>query len=349
MSFVPPRCPNIQCSYHEQPVPRFYRVWGSFQPKCRTEPVPRFRCKHCRRTFSRQTFRHDYGDRRPELNAMLYELLVSGVGLRQSRRLLHMSVRAVQAKALKLGRTAHRLHLNLSKHLQAGRTYLLDEEETFETKSIWPVTMPVLIEKDSWFVVASDVGSIRRLAAGGTARRAAQDADENGSPRQDESPRAVAQVLTELANRVPEGPLVLCTDAKSTYGPIARRIFGDRLTHLQTSGLAPRTPSNPLFAINVTLAMTRDNLGRLRRRTWLVSKRRERLANHMSLFVAYRNYIRKRFNRDPEGVTSATVLGLLPRNLRFDEVLAWRQDRGDRSIHPMSLDASRTVRDSMAA
>ncbi|MFN9277644.1 MAG: hypothetical protein ACK6D2_18140, partial [Planctomycetota bacterium] len=53
---------------------------------CHAAPVPRFRCRACRITFSTQTFRQDYRDRRPEVNRPVVELLASGVGDRQIGR-----------------------------------------------------------------------------------------------------------------------------------------------------------------------------------------------------------------------------------------------------------------------
>jgi hypothetical protein len=97
------------------------------------------------------------------------------------------------------------------------------------------------------------------------------------------------------------------------------------------------------------MAMTRDNMGRLRRRSWLVTKVGEQLHNHLALFTVYRNYVRQRFNRDRKKETPARILKLLPRQLFEHEVLAWRQDWGDRSIHPMSLSGSKTVRQVPAA
>jgi hypothetical protein len=46
---------------------------------------------------------------------------------------------------------------------------------------------------------------------------------------------------------------------------------------------------------------------------------------------------------------AASFLELLPRHLRRDAILAWRQDWGDLSIHPMGHDGSHTVRDRMTA
>lgn len=350
MAFDPPRCPNRECVQHVAPQPGFYRRRGMYFPRCRSEGVQRYRCNTCWRGFSRQTFRHDYRDRRPEANVPLFLLMTSGVGFRQAGRLLALDARAVQQKQQKIARTLGLLHGNLCRLLPADRTWLLDEEETFEGASIRPLTMPVLIERQTWFVVATAVGSIRRLAPAGTARRQRQERDEQQwGQRPDQSRACVRSVLDDLARKVPHGNVILHTDQKATYATIARDVFGDRVTHATTAGTRIRDTHNPLFPINTTLAMTRDNCGRLRRRSWLVTKKAERLQDHLFVFTAYRNYVRRRFNRDRRTETPAQCLGLLPRHLRRHEILAWRQDWGDRSIHPISNGGAHTVRDRMAA
>ena len=345
MTFIPPRCPVRDCRYHRRPQPAFYWRHGSYTARCRTGPVPRFRCRGCRRTFSSQTFRHDYRDRRPDCNELLFVFLASGVGLRQSGRWLKLTISSVQRKMRKLARTCRGLHRNLCRELPRGRTYLLDEEETFEAASIRPLTMPLVIERKTWFVVAAAVGPIRRLARAGTRRRRLQERDEQlRGRRRDRSRACVRLVLRRLAQLAGDAPLVLRTDEKPSYRSIARRIFGARLQHETTSGSRPRTTSNPLFAINTTMAMTRDNCGRLRRRSWLVSQRGRCLRRHLHIFVAYRNYVRQRFNRDRDPrVSSATRLGLLPRALTVGETLRWRQDWGASSLHPLSPCGSSAV------
>ena len=227
MQFVPPRCPNVSCEKHTQPTPHFFIRRGYFWPSCRPRPVQRYLCKSCKQSSSRQTFRHDHGDQRPECNALFWTLLVSGVGLRQLGRVLGLNIRSVQKKKRKMARTCTLLHDNLSPRLPQGRTYLLDEEETFEGASIRPLTMPVLIEKDTWFVVSTAVGKIRRLAPQGSARRVRQDQDEKEAPRPDESRESVARVLTALARRVPTGAILLRSDQKASYGVVARELLYD--------------------------------------------------------------------------------------------------------------------------
>ncbi len=344
MLFVPPRCPYRGCRYHHSPPTRFFHRHGRYQPRCRRRPVPRFRCRSCRRTFSRQTFRFDFRDRRPSVNLPLFGLLIGGMGLRQAQRTLGVDVHTVQDKLRKLGQLCRQLHRNLSPTLPDGRTFLLDEEETFECASIRPLTMPVLIERASWFVVATAVGRIRRLALPGSARRRRQARDErrNGR-RRDESSQRVRETMQELQRRLHGGRFVLQTDEKGSYAAIARRLFGDRVLHETTSSELIRTTFNPLFPINVTMAMTRDNCGRLRRRSWLVTKKASRLRAHLHVFTIYRNYVRRRFNSDLEHECPAWFLGLLPRALRPQEVLAWRQDWGPRSVHPISRSGAVSV------
>ena len=195
MSFVPPRCPNVSCEQHVRPAAGFFRRDGYYHPRCRSDAVQRFRCTSCRRRFSRQTFRHDYRDRRPYDNVRLFLLLISGVGLRQCGRVLGMDIRAVQQKQWKMAATLAALHGTLCQQLPADRRWLLDEEETYEGASIRPLTMPVLIEKETWFVVATAVGSIRRLAKAGSARRRRQDRDERSGLRPDQSSQGVQTVL----------------------------------------------------------------------------------------------------------------------------------------------------------
>jgi len=105
MVFRPPWCPNPACEQHLRPAPAFYQRRGTYAPRCRPGGVPRVRCKTCGRSFSRQTFRHDYQDRRPADNLPLFLLLASGMGLREAGRLLGMDVRAVWQKRQKMATT----------------------------------------------------------------------------------------------------------------------------------------------------------------------------------------------------------------------------------------------------
>ena len=80
--------------------------------------------------------------------------------------------------------------------------------------------------------------------------------------------------------------------------------------------------------------MVRDLIGRLRRRSWLASKKRRYLDLGLHVFIAYRNLVRRRFNFDSN--SSAQILNFLPRRITEIETLSWRQDWGLSSIHPLA-------------
>ena len=336
--FQPPRCPYPGCSQFTHPRPRFYHRHGFYTARCRAGPIPRFRCKTCRRTFSRQSFRMDYCDHRPDLNRKLFELVTSGVGLRQCSRILGLSRRCLELKARKIGRHLRRLNVNLLGPLPPGSMLQLDELETYEgRRNTRPLSVPVLIESSSRLLIWAESAPIRPSGRMTPARRAAIAEDElRFGPRRDTSHRSVrrtfergAQLTGDLAR------IILITDEKPSYVPLARRIFGaGRLAHGRTNSKLPRTTCNPLFPINHTEAMARDLMGRLRRESWLVSKRRRYLDIALHVFIAYRNFVRRRYNWDER--SPAQVLGLLPRRLSPGEILSWRQDGSRLSIHPLA-------------
>lgn len=345
--FVPPRCPNTGCPHHRNPTSRFFKRTGFYRAMCRTEPIPRYLCCTCRRSFSAQTFKVDYRDHRPHVNARVFALLTSGVGFRQTSRNVGLSHVSVLRKAMKLGRSLGELHKNLMQGLQTGLTYVLDEEETYETSPLRPLTVPYLLEHQTWFVVATDVEPIRRLARRGSSRRDRQDRYERkNGPRPDRSRTAVRRVLEALRAATGPGPMSLVSDMKSSYPVVAKAVFGEDLKrHRLVSSRLPRDSCNPLFAVNLTIEMGRDNIGRLRPHSWLASKKGDRLRSHLHLYVAFRNYVRKRFNRDRPHETPAVLLGLLPRQLGYEEALRWRQDWGMISGHPLSPAGQETISD----
>ena len=339
--FEPPRCPFRDCEAHTNPAGtagRFFRCKGSYHPKCRAQPVPRFKCNVCDRGFSRQTFRADYCDNKPHLNAPLFKLLASGLGLRQSGRILPLSRRCTELKARKISRHLGRLNRNLTDRFPEGSRFMLDEMETFEgQRAVLPVTVPVLIEAQSMYVVATDVAPIKPSGKMSEARRKAiqRQEERSGKPREDRSADALARVFRRLKVFAPTGQsFAFASDQKHLYSTMLRRFFDWEVPHTKVSSEQRRDQTNPLKHINLTNAMARDLNGRLRRESWLVSKARRFLRLQLHVFAAFRNFIRRRINR--ASPTPAERLGFVSRRAEFEDLLTWRQDWKWRSIHPMA-------------
>ena len=338
--FAPPFCPYRACPQNSHPSPGFFGRHGSYRARCRPHPVPRFRCRRCRRTFSRQTFRSDFHDRRPDLNTRLFSLLSSGVGLRQSSRLLGLSRRCTELKFRKLARHLRRLNLNLQRPLIGSRRFHFDEFETFEgERNTRPITVPMLIESESRYIVWAESAPIEpRGKMTARRRRAIARAEKRLGPRRNLSERAIRRTFARGAALVSGALHVLLeSDEKSNYPRLAREAFGaERLIHERVSSKLVRDTFNPLFPINHEEALARDLMGRMRRESWLASKARRYLDLALQVHMAFRNLVRKRFNRDEDARSPAQRLGFLPRRLTPGEVLSWRQAWGRRSVHPLS-------------
>jgi hypothetical protein len=280
----------------------------------------------------------DYRDHRPDLNARLFQSLASGLGLRQSARNLRLSLSCTQLKFRKIARHLRQLNLNLRGPLPAGASFQLDEFETFEgRRNTRPLSIPMVIEKKSHFIVWAEAATIRPRGTMTKARRAAMAEDEaRFGRRTDRSRRSLRRTLARASDLASSLKTVLFeTDQKSSYVELAKEAFGThRLVHGRTSSRLPRTVANPLFPINHTEAMARDLMGRLRRESWLVSKARRYLDLGLQVFMAYRNLVRRRFNYDED--SPAQILGFAPRRLTETEVLGWRQDWGKRSPAPLA-------------
>lgn len=331
--FEPPRCPNTDCPLHTDPVPGFFKRKGRYWPKCRSVPVPRFICRGCGKGFSRQTFRMDYRDRKPELNPKLFMLLVSGVGLRQAARVLEMTPRNTRAKFRKIGRHLRLQNRNMERPLPADAELQLDEIETYETcRNTMPLTLALLIELKSRLLVGHRTAPIRPSGKMTEQRLARIARHEQRYGKRQSRSRAAVRAVLRRAGRLSENMTVveLSSDEKTTYPSLAEEVFGDRLRHSTSPSRLVRATWNPLFPINHYEAVARDLTGRLRRDSWLASKLRWFLTLQMELLMAYRNWVRPRFNHDKE--TPAMVLGFVGRPLEPAELLAWRQDWGHLSI-----------------
>jgi hypothetical protein len=342
--FDAPRCPYPTCRFHLRPQPGFCVRIGHYRPLCRPHPVPRFRCRACRRTFSRQTFRADYRQKKPHLNARFLDLMIRCVGQRPAAQSLGVARRTVERRFLWLARHAAWFHQNRLRPGSLAGPFQLDELETFEANRYQPVTVPVLIDRRTFFIVDTAVAPLRRKGRMTPLqrRRRAEHETLHGR-RPSHSRNAVRRVLASLHRLAPaRAPVTLETDQKPLYGRLGRALFGDRLDWRAFPATARRDHRNPLFPINHTNARLRHFLSRLKRRTWCVSRTRHHLQAHLSIAALWVNYCRGITGRTR--TTPAQALRLCPAAYRLEEALSWREDWGPRSpaLAPQFCQASCT-------
>lgn len=345
--FLPPRCPNQRCPEHFHPQADFFRRNGSYNVKCRREAVPRFICRMCSKGFSRQTFRADYHDNKPSLNRRVVELLTSGVGLRETARILEITRKNFDAKWRKIARHGRLLDLNLkSRSARANEggpaspdcRLQFDEFETYEgRRNTRPLSIATMIESSTRFIIGAIAAPIRAKGKMSPGRLNAIEREDAMEGRRIDRTRVSCRSVFRSAAKLWPNAKCVCleTDQKSTYpGLFAEAFAHRRREHVTVSGKAPRGAGSVLLAINETEAVLREHVGRVRRNSWLTSKLRTYLNLFLPLYTAWKNWViplRQEAESSP-GVRA----GMAPRNLCLGEMLGWRQDWQQRSPCPFS-------------
>jgi transposase-like protein len=328
--FHPTFCPNPCCDSELRRVPFRYRKRGSYHRKCDGRTVPRFLCLVCMRGFSRQTFRANYRHRLPTLNYQLIRLLYSKVTRRQAARVLGVNRKTVERRYRRLARVGRDFHVAALDRCRAHGgirgVFQLDELETFEhNRRIKPVTLAVLMEKSTYFVLGADAGTLpARGKLSPAYQRRKQEIEAVEGKRRSQSRKVVRKSLERLAFYLhPWAPMHLQSDRKRTYPvELQRAAGGRRVRHETISGRARRNYSNLIFPVNHTLALMRDGLSCLVRRSWAASKKRSGLQRHCWIWMAWRNYVRMVTNEAK--VTPAQALGVSARAFEVTDVFRWR-------------------------
>ena len=289
---APPFCPNPSCAFHDEPTTSWqWERAGFFSRHAAPHRVQRYRCVHCKRYFSDQTFSADYWLKRPDLLLRLFHAQVACSGFRQMARTLDCSPQTVMGQTMRLGRHCLLFH---EQHRPKGpltEPICVDGLRNFEYSQYHPSEFHIVVGKTTRFIHGFTHSELRRMGTmtSEQRKRRAELEAEFGKPDP-------TSVRTEVANA-----LVIATAASehvvihSDENPEYPRAIG-ALTHLK--GLAHRTISsrakrdarNPLFAINATDLMVRHSLSNQKRETIAFSKTIASAVARMWVFVAWRNY-----------------------------------------------------------
>ena len=328
--FRPPHCPRQGCPSQAADGPPF-RFWsrGRFHRACDGRTVHRFSCCVCKRSFSVQTFRVDYRLKRPQLTGAIFDAFVSKVTQRQTARILSTTRKTVRRRLLLLAKHSREFQTAVLERARLRKIiygpFQLDEQQTFERdRRLQPVTFPVLIEEESLFVLHVEAGMLPargNLRPSDLLRKRRLEAKDG--VRISESREVVKRCFAELARvRNPDEMTVIKTDKAPHYPGALAETMSENVLHLRYSGKLKDT-SSPLWPINFTLAMLRDGLSRLVRKTWAATKERAWLTEHAWIWIAYRNYIRGFTNRQHRR-SSAQCAGYVSRRFSKASFFEWR-------------------------
>lgn len=258
----------------------------------RAERIQRYRCRDCRRSFSDQTRALTYRERKPHIDQPLFRQLASGMSQRRCAEILGISRTTVARKLVRLGRAAREQH---RRWLDSGAVadcekIVIDEMETLEHTKLKPLAIAVAVVDGKRLILGAEVS---RMPAKG--RLAARSRAKYGR-RRDNRARGLRRVLSAARLAAPHVRTIKSdecprypTHFRAAFPAAVRETHKGRRACVVGQGELKAGGFDPLFSLNHTCAMFRDNLKTLSRRTWCTPKRPDRLQALVDIYVIFHN------------------------------------------------------------
>jgi hypothetical protein len=198
--------------------------------------------------------------------------------------------KTIARKMVRLASFARLHHEESLRRMGPVKTAVFDDMETFEHSKLKPVSITVAVEDGSRRIIA--VKATQMPCKGKNAEKARR----RYGYRKDMRRKGLADVLRKVS--VVGGPdLIVKSDQCPRY-PLAVKTYIPRAVHTAFKGRRACVVGqgemkaggfDPLFSLNHTCAMYRDNTKRLSRRTWCTTKRIPRLQCLLDLYTVYHN------------------------------------------------------------
>ena len=329
--FRPPFCPWPACPSHRGPSAGFQR-WGSYTTPGGLARIPRFRCRACLQTCSRQTFSTSYYLKRRPLLVAVAAGLVAGSAHRQIARSAHCSKTTVTRLAERLGRHAILFQTRcLDTVRELAEPIVHDHFETFVGRQDHALGIGTAVGAHSWFVYDVDPAPHR-----GSGRRPGRGP---GFPVKAQRPyvESIRRTMRALVQkRVAPHRLHCLVDGRIDYHAAIRHraITGRvRLSVYPNPKRGPkgsprsaqaRARDRALFPVDQLHQLVRHTCADHKRETIAFGRRIESILGRAHLVAVWKNFIKARSERKPDRSTPAIRLGLTDTRWRWERVLARR-------------------------
>ena len=252
--------------------------------------VQRYLCRSCKAGFSARTLDPDYRQRKTNINEPLHALLVSGMSQRRSAFLLRTTPATVARRLPFFATQAQVEQAAYLERLGPCEIVLFDEMISFEHSKMKPLSLPIVVDERTQSILA--IGVARIPAFGPNADKSRK----KYGMRKDERPAALREVLGSIRRTIGASGFVL-TDEATAYPKALAEVFPKR-EHAAFKGRRGCVVGqgelkvggwDPLFMLNHGCAMVRENVARLKRRTWCTTKKPERLRDLLTMYTWFHN------------------------------------------------------------
>lgn len=264
---------------------------GRFYRKSDSQWILRFKCLRCKKTFSRATFHPCFRQHKRHKNLALKKLICSAVSQRRAARILSINRKTVARKLIFLSQISQKkFKTDLDQIKIPFQVIEFDDLETFEHTKCKPLSVTLAVESRTRIILGF------RVAVMPAKGRLVHKALKKYGPRKDQRTLARQELFKELAPRLFPYATVK-SDSNPHYVSDVQKYFPKAFheRHIGQRGSTTgqgelkRIRFDPLFSLNHTCAMLRADICRLVRKTWCTTKKKERLTDHLHVYVNFHN------------------------------------------------------------
>lgn len=253
--------------------------------------VQRFKCKSCNKGFSEQTFSYDYRFRKTHADLTIFRSLCTSTSQRKTALLAGVNPKTVDLRVKRFGMLCIE-NLRKMRELEIPEEIAFDEMESFEHSKCKPVTLPIAVNMKNRKILAISSGNI---AAKG---HLAEISKRKYGLRKCERNKALEEMFMNL-KELGSQSFSFITDESPHYPKKVKKHFPackylrfkGRRACVVGQGELKEGGRDPLFNLNHTYAMIRDNIKRLTRRTWCTTKKLLNLNYMLHIYAFFHNQL----------------------------------------------------------
>lgn len=265
---------------------------GHFRRKSDSKKIRKYKCKLCSKQFSNATFSSCYRQHKRRINPLIKKLICSGVSMRRTALIFGINRKTVKRKVHFLAQQARAQQADWLKDSKPFDYVQFDDLETFEQTKCKPVTVTIFVDPKKRKILGHVVAKI------GAKGKLASVSRRKYGKRKNESFQKREELFTKIKPYIKSNALIQSDQNPHYLKPVQKHFpeaehvcFKGKRGCVTGQGEMKRGGFDPLFSLNHSFAMIRDNLKRLTRRSWCTTKKLEALDDHIALYTEFHNRV----------------------------------------------------------
>ncbi len=266
-----------------------FRKAGFFFRKSDQKKIQRYCCIQCNKSFSSATREVCYRQKKRNLNIPIYHKLCGGFSKRRTALVLRTNRKTIIRKFRFLAALSFDF-LDQQIKEQNITEVQFDDMETFEHTKCKPISITIAVDKKTRRILGVECS---QMPAKGLLSKKAR---LKYGYRKDERSEARTRLFKKLKTLIRKDCIFhsdknphYSADIKKHFKYHEHKTFKGKRGCVVGQGELKRGGFDPIFSLNHTCAMIRDNLKRMSRRTWCTTKKIQDLNNHLALYTIYHN------------------------------------------------------------